>query len=135
MRQTRTMLWAAAICLTGLAAGCGDKKITFIYANVTSDTVTVTLVEHEVEKVPIRVPADGQVSDRRTYDRDFLPITYILRVGKMESDSFTIDEDTADKLWFIIQPNKIIGPVKKGDRVDSGWQIELDDKSGHTIVE
>jgi len=135
MKQTRTMLWAAAICLAGLAAGCGDKKITFIYANATSNTVTVALVEHEVEKAPIRVPADSQVSDRRTYDKDFLPITYILRAGEMKSDSFTIDEDTADKLWFIIQPNKIIGPVKKGDRVDSGWQIEADDKSGHTIVE
>ena len=135
MRHTRTILWAAAICLTGLAAGCGDKKITFIYANATSNTVTVALVEHDVEKVPIRVPADSQVSDRRTYDKDFLPITYVLRAGKMQSDSFTIDEDTADKLWFIIQPNKIIGPVKKGDRVDSGWQIEVDDKSGHTIVE
>ena len=134
MKQTPTMLWAAAICLAGLAAGC-DKKISFTYINTTSNALTARLVEHGIEKVPFPLPADSEVTQRRKYDKDFLPITYVLRAGEMQSDSFTIDEDSPGKLWFIIQPNKIIGPLKKGDRLDSGREIKTEHRRGHAVVE
>lgn len=135
MRRMRTMLWVVAICSAPALIGCGDKKITFIYANATSDTVDVSLVERGFAKVPLSVPADSEIEDEREIDRDFLPVTYKVSAAGMESDSFTVNKDTPDKLWFIIQPNKIIGPLKEGDRLESTWDIKVKSKTGHTIVE
>jgi hypothetical protein len=133
MKSMRAVLWAA-MGLSLVLVGCG-KKVTVTYFNATSDPVEVVLERHGVEMVPIAVPAEGQVVETREFDRDFLPESFVVRAGDRKAN-WTVDEDSEDEVWFIIEPSRITGPLNEGDYYEGGWEHKLERMpERHMVVE
>ncbi len=124
-RLTGMGLLVAAVMVTG----CGTKKVDLTVTNQTSDALRVALVEQGVSGVPFMVPAGGRVRQRIEEQKEFLPVTYVLKAGELEQP-FTIDEDTPSKLALHILPTQIIGPLKPGDTADVKYEHDISGKVG-----
>ena len=111
MKRTRKAL-LVIVALCGLAATGCQKKVRITFVNHTDETLPVSITTPN--DGTINVGSVGGNSNSIPYTvripTDDLPALCSAKVGLIGGKSFTISEDTKDKLWFDYTDKGLAGP-------------------------
>ena len=96
------------------AAGC-QKKVQITFFNHTNSVLPVKVTTPEHGTVPVGSIAGNGSQIRYTVriKTDLLPAQCACAMG-LASKTFTITEDTPDRLWFHLTRKGLAGPVDEG---------------------
>ncbi len=133
----KTAALAAVLTALVVVAGC-SKEVTSTIRNHTDNAMLVKLTVPEGTRTIGKVGADSSMSHKFKIKNEYLPArcTYMAGVGL--SSSFTVTEDSPDKVWFHISKNgQIVGPMTEKDTFvheEKTGEIRLK-RSGGTVIE
>lgn len=119
--QTIGKLLLAAFVFSSLAmVGC-EKSYTLKFTNVTSEPLTVQVMEGRFVEREVMVPADGGKAQTTIKQEENETIGYVVQAGK-QAKPFNIDKNSPDPMYFHITPDEIIGPVDEHAKIKTKWE-------------
>jgi len=109
-RTSKALLAVVALC--GLAATGCQKKVRITFINHTDEVLAVTVTTPSEGTITFgSVPANSNLRCVVRIPTDDLPALCSAKVGLIGSRSFTISEDTKDRLLFHYTDKGLAGPV------------------------
>ncbi len=114
MDMTAKIVAVCVLVCAAMAVGC--KKIEVTIHNHSADAMSVRITVPD-GTVPLgAVSAGGRLSHTIKINNEDLPAQCSVSAGVGNSQSFTVTEDTKDKLWFhITNKGRLTGPYTKQD--------------------
>ena len=127
-RTSKALLVVVALC--GLAATGCQKKVRITFINHTDEVLPVTVTTPSEGTITFgSVPANSNLRCVVRIPTDDLPALCSAKVGLIGSKSFTISEDTKDKLWFHYTDKGLAGPA------DEETDVTVTKPTGEIVVE
>ena len=127
-RTSKALLVVVALC--GLAATGCQKKVRITFINHTDEVLPVTVTTPSEGTITFgSVPANSNLRCVVRIPTDDLPALCSAKVGLIGSRSFSINEDTKDKLLFHYTDKGLAGPV------DEDTDVAVTKQIGEAVVE
>ena len=137
MKRTRKAL-LVIVALCGLAATGCQKKVKITFINHTNETLPVSVTTPSDGTIAVgSIGGNSSLPCVVRIPTDDLPALCSAKVGLIGGKSFTISEDTKDKLWFDYTDKGLAGPRDEDTDASVTQQTgEITIESGpRTIVE
>ena len=129
--RTVALFLLLAVCVAG---GCA-KEVQLTFVNHVDQTLRVDVTTpNDGREILGMVGPHGRIGQKVKFENDELPSTVTWKAGAY-GDTFTVDKDTASKLWIHI--GKELGPIDKKTEVKEQTETEIkNQKVGQgTVVE
>ena len=127
-RTSKALLVVVAIC--GLAATGCQKRVKITFVNSTDETLPVSVTTPSDGTITVgSIGGNSSLPYVVRIPTDDLPALCSAKVGLIGRKSFTISEDTKDKLWFHYTDKGLAGPA------DEYTDVTVTKQTGKIVIE